>query len=155
MEPVLTQARPPLTDAERQFHIEEYKSLRSEILQNAKAQSDLFVYTLLAVGGMLSWLLTHKADLLAYGPVLAKAAMFIPFLVTALAFFWVRHYNSIIIEIGKYNLSAERRIAAAELGWETFIASDAERDFRRHPARSMLIGWSALMVAGVVLAVLA
>lgn len=48
-----------MTDNERKYHVEEYKSPRTEMLAFVKFQFNSFIYALVADGDIVTWPLTH------------------------------------------------------------------------------------------------
>jgi hypothetical protein len=149
-----TPAFPPLTEAERAFHLEEYKGLRAEIAYEKKVFIDFFVYAVVASAAVSTWLFTHKAELGPYGAIVSRAAAAIPLAATLLAFYiaWSTSRN-LIGALGRYCALLERRIAASGLGWETFLRQPSERVVATVPRR-MLTGWASLIAADLVVLIL-
>jgi hypothetical protein len=146
----------PLTPSQVTFHIEEYKALRAEIMAQGKSTLDVYLYAVLASGGIAAWLLTHRAEILVYGDLAPKVAGLIPLVLVALGFYWSRIFSGIIVTIGRYMRQLEDRLATSGLGWETFLAtSPDERTLGLEVPRRMRTAWIALAVANLSLAVLA
>lgn len=114
---------PELTPPQLQFHLEEYRGLRAEITATIRSQFEAYLYALVANGGIIAWLLANRAQLDTYGYWGLKLAALVPFLVTLLAYCWTLFYGKHIQTAGGYLRKLEERIGAANLGWETFLAS--------------------------------
>jgi hypothetical protein len=159
LEPVLSQPEVPLpvplSEIELRYHLEEFKALRTELQAEKKSFIDFFLYAVVASGGIAAWLFTHQTELAAYGTLITKMAAAIPLAVTAFAFYisWTVT-GSIIGALGRYGRQLEGRVAASGLGWETFLATPAERLSTRVPSK-MLLGWAALMLVNASLIVVA
>lgn len=103
---------PVLTEAQLQYHLEEYKALRAEVNVGIRGQFDAYLYALVANGGIMAWLLTHKADLVVYGGTGQKLAALVPALVTVLAWIWTLFFGWHMGTIGAYARRLEERVAA-------------------------------------------
>jgi hypothetical protein len=149
-------AAAPPTAAELQYHLEEYKALRAEIAVAIRAQFDAYLYALVANGGIMAWLLTHKAELMAYGLAGQKLAALVPVAVTLLAWVWTLFLGWHLHVIAAYLRRLETRIAASALGWETFLAQAARGAADTPRPRRMLLAnlmWVLLLVGGIAFAV--
>lgn len=137
-----------LTPAQLQFHLEEYKALRTEVAGNIRAQFDAYLYALVANGGIVTWLLTHRQDTLAFGLWGERAAALVPLLVTALAYVWTIFYGRQVEIIGSYARRLEQRVGADGLGWESFLASAAGAGTASRGARRMRLAWLLWVLLG-------
>ena len=154
MEPVLTDGKVEPTEAALRYHLEEYKAMRSEIATFGKQQFDLYIYALIANGGIATWLLTNKAEVLAYGPFAVKVAGLILLLVTGLAWYRSTMFATVVRSIGRYVRKLEANIAMPGMGWESFHAGPEERRLgARLPMREAL-GWALLAVADIAFVIL-
>jgi hypothetical protein len=147
MEPVLTNGTTTPTETQLRFHLEEYKAMRSEIAGFTKLGFDFYIYALIANGGIAAWLLTNKAQILAYGSFAMKIAAVIPLLVTGLAWHRSTMFAIIVRSIGRYLHKIEAQIAMAGMGWETFLIDPAERRLGSSLPGREAIGWALLAIA--------
>jgi hypothetical protein len=159
LEPVLTGSKDgavklELTPQQLQYHLEEYKALRAEVLAHEKSSVDVYLYAVVASGGIAAWLLTHRTELLLYGVYAVKGAAVIPFFVAVMAFSWSRVFNSIIGNVARYGREVEQRLAAPGLGWETFLSAGADIGAHAIPRRQRL-RWLALLAANALLVIVA
>jgi len=107
-----------MTD-EQIFRLEEYKALRSEILEQIKEAYVLEKYALAGVLASLTWLLTNATD---YSGSVRIAAWILPlsFVVLALLRSW--GLLSRMMGIAKHLKNIE--LEYTERGWETFLRRD-------------------------------
>lgn len=144
----------PLESGQLQFHLEEYKSLRAEIAANIKAGFDAYLYALVSNGGIMAWLLTHRADLLTYDPVVQRFAGMVPLLVTILAAILTSFHIRNMQRIAGYLTRLERRIGAADLGWEGFHIETHDRTMGMRLPRAMALFWPLLVLGDIAFAAL-
>ncbi len=144
----------PLSAAEIQFHLEEYKSLRAEIAANIKAAFDAYLYALVSNGGIAAWLLTHKTDIASYGVLGRMTASGLPLFVTVLALILTQFHIRNMGHAAAYLQRLENRIGAAGLGWEGFHVETHERILGLRFPSAMAVFWFLLIVGDIFFAVM-
>ena len=115
----------------RQFHLEEYKQLRSEITGLLSRIELLFRYSLLVVATVFAWLLVNSLSVLPPDPGVIcvrqpRSLLFfgwlIPPLFVAGAGRMAQITNVRVTEIGEYLLKLESALGSDLLGWERHLA---------------------------------
>ncbi len=144
----------PLSPTQLQFHLEEYKSLRAEIAANTKAAFDAYLYALVSNGGIAAWLLTHRADLTAFPPLIQHVAAAVPLMVTLLALVLTMFHARNIALVAEYLQALEKRVAGSGLGWEGFVGARADFVLGVKFPRRMALNWLLLVGGGVAFAAL-
>lgn len=144
----------PLEPGQLQFHLEEYKSLRAEIAANIKAGFDAYLYALVSNGAIIAWLLTHRADLMSYSLLVQRFAAIVPLMVTILAAILTGFHIRNMQRIAGYLTRLERRIGAADLGWEGYHIETHDRTLGMRLPRAMALFWPLLVLGDIAFAVL-
>lgn len=91
-----------MTEDQFTFHLEEYRSMRTEQMFHIKILYDMFLWATLASGAIAAWLLTNSGTIGQLGAFHARAAWFIPLFVAALACMGFFHYVAVIMNTGAY-----------------------------------------------------
>lgn len=122
---------PPESDAAKrreltkEFHLEEWKSLREEIAVNMKELRDTERNVVLVCFGLWVWILqAHNCD---YAPALILAP------ISVLLGRWRYHALGMsILNIGKYLRQIENEFGQTELGWERCFRGSDEKNPLQH-----------------------
>jgi hypothetical protein len=110
-----------------QFHLEEFRQLRAEVLLRSRIQIQLEVFTVAAVG-LLFWFLATNNQILSERPVAARVlAWWSPLLLILAGYVWWRSYVLRNYRIGAYLWQLEERFAAEGLGWEHYLPPGSKR----------------------------
>ena len=121
-----------MTESESEFHVEEYKELRKEVLDKITKAETMLQYGVVISAAVFSWLATHEAAAQAAALQTTKAglvlnplsrlAWWIPFAATVvIGMIGLAQYIR-IKEMGKYLKLLESALGNSELGWEKFLA---------------------------------
>lgn len=130
----------------KDFHIEEYHSLRNEIIENVRQLGELNKFLFIAVSVAVGWLLSQSGKL---DPVTSFIGAWIPLFITM--WFWTYKRNVIgaINSIGTYIKKLEEEFGQDGLGWERSKDADLEPAsvFRKSKRFYMLIQVMAVIFA--------
>ncbi len=132
-------------DEAQNFHIEEYRALRAEMLYLFKEVNDAFRFYLTGISAIIAWLLTlpppRPDDIW-----LRAASAWIPFVLVIIMAVSTARSAANIRNIGHYLLRLEERYAEPDLGWER---AGERRDFRHKMRFSVFFGYitTGLLVA--------
>lgn len=137
-----------------QFHIAEHNTLRAELFEHIKFSRTNFQYALVTTGGVFAWLATqdhldpHKESLL-------QMAWFMPPALSVL--FWLLSFAALlrIAEIARYLMRVEERLAWSEFGWQKQFMSGQRRVNPFDFTWLYLVGWIALTVGTLFVALYA
>ena len=80
-----TEAVAPSTSSQSFVPVEKHTLPRKASGAIARYRLEVLLWALVASGGMIAWLLAHRAEGLAYGPFAAKAAIILPVLFPGLS----------------------------------------------------------------------
>jgi hypothetical protein len=119
-----------VTDSQFQFHLEEYKQIRSEVIGLLGRIEQLFRYSIVVAASVTAWLLTSTLgatapsdacvkiprDFAAYGWLIAPAFVLVAGLMAGVTLLRVT-------QMGRYLRTLERTLGRRHIGWENFMAS--------------------------------
>jgi hypothetical protein len=136
-----------------QFKLEEFKCLRTEIMDHITAQRHLELACIVAMAAMYSFLLANKADV-PWWPWLIPVA----FPLFCLARTWA--YTMHVIIIAEYLLKVEESIAPKIGFWETFLRDKRMRRPRRDYRFSLMsytfiLSYVVLLAGAIIVSVVA
>ena len=131
----------------RDFHFEEYKALRAEILAVMQRIHNYSFYGLLAIGASMAWIGNTASGIDELGwcvklpPTLVATAALLPIslLVLLIAFYGVAVIQ--LNQLAKYIKSIETRFGDPKLGWEHFLSHERQRQLVVH-----LIFWGSIFI---------
>ena len=114
----------PMTNEQRQYHLEEYKCLKNEIAESFKESFQVVVFSVTANAAIIAFVSSHS-DLAGHGAFrfLYAIPLFVAFVSYAL--YLLRRRS--ISRIAQYLYRLENAFAAKDLGWERFYAGDIDR----------------------------
>jgi hypothetical protein len=107
-------------DRQFNFHLEEFKLLKEEILQQQRIRLQLEIFTISAAGLIASFLMAHKQVI---ETARAEIGWFAPLLVLYFGLIWSRSHVQRSSEIGSYLARVEARFGLSDLGWERTVAA--------------------------------
>jgi hypothetical protein len=119
---------PPITGDARNFHLEEYKQLRTEVTGLLARIELLFRYSMVVAATIFAWLVSNSLGVLASLQVCLKlpkellwfAWLMPPIFVASAGFMaWVTHQR--VGNIGDYLKELEIALGQHEYGWESFL----------------------------------
>ena len=134
-----------------QFHLEEFRQLRAEILLRSRIQIQLEAFTVVAVG-LLFWFLATNSQILRERPGAAQIlAWWSPLLIVLAGYVWWRMYVRRNYRIATYVLKLEERFATQGLGWEHFLLETSKRHGGRRRRIPMVRNffWIALAILSI------
>lgn len=137
--------------AESEFHLAEYSALRDEILDKSRFIDQSWRLMIVAVAGILAWVLTtgQSAD-----SIVRIAASWLP-AAMSLFFHWHRNENIVAIRrLASYVHTLEERFADDGLGWERRRSGGADLANQPSSYRSTSILMKTTVVFTVLFAVL-
>jgi len=105
------------------FHIEEYKALREEILQNDQSKNQIELLTFASCGLIYWFNISSRSNLSSLENLVL---WFMPTFLIMVGYVWSRSYVERSKQIGKYINAIEHNMAENKLGWENFL--QRERD---------------------------
>jgi hypothetical protein len=109
-----------MNESQTDFHIEEYKSLRDEILLYTRREALVVFYVVLVNGGVLSWVLSSLNSGSQFnGPVVVGSL--VPIFFTLVGWRYYRVNDNATERIAAYLLKLEDALAAKDYGWEHSI----------------------------------
>jgi hypothetical protein len=122
-----------MTNEQRQYHLAEYKSLKSEIAEAFKESFQVVVFSVTANAAIVTFVTSHS-DLVGHGSF--RFVSVIPLFVAVVSYALYLLRRRSINRIAKYLYKLEAVFSAKGLGWERFYASDihARPWFVRTPA---------------------
>jgi hypothetical protein len=133
-----------------EFHLEEFKQIRTEVTALITKTEALLQYTVVIAAGVFSWLATQALGQQANGALCSKLpiegpltlhAWFIPLAAVIVVGFLGGARFLRVKEMGKYLQSLEDALGNAGLGWEKFLA-------KRLPTVSIvtILAWVVLLL---------
>lgn len=141
-----------VTEEQLRFHLEEYKSIRSEIAYTLKLIYDFFIWGTLASGAIAAWLLTNAEQIEALGDVHRRIAWFIPLFVAGLACAGFYHFTQVIRILGDYSKKLEDLLSVPGFGWEAFGQSNPKTHIWAMSRFKYGIAWSVILLGDLALA---
>ena len=145
----------------KEFHTEEYKQIRSEVVGLVEKVDQYFRYTVLVPTGAYSWLIatsfgTHS---LPVTPTIGTSCLKVPLALAILAWLIpplfvlacgliVQAFGTRISQMGEYLLQLENALGAQNLGWEKYNFLLAP-DLTKSRKRTWTIILSACTVASI------
>ncbi|MGE8153243.1 hypothetical protein ACQKP5_18600 [Pseudomonas vancouverensis] len=110
-----------MSDEQREFHLEEFKQLKSEISSLLARVETLFKYGLIGSAAVYTWFLTQfgLADSGLSSEVLLLGFLIPPVLVFFFGLLALSTYSH-VSRMGKYLKKIERELGAEHLGWEQY-----------------------------------
>lgn len=138
------------SENEINFHLEEFKSLRSEIEARLKDSLMFAQYCLLGSAGVIAWLATTDPNKIT--PALFQAAWWIPFILCLFGSLRAYAMLSRIMEIAEYIRVIEKAFASKEIrGWEHFLERKRRSAKSNVLAGVSIVFWAAATVgAGLI-----
>jgi len=101
---------------EREFHFEEYKQLKIEILEVKRQAENMFKYSVVIAALVLTWLTTNTVD-----SSYVKIVWWIPTVTTVCCGLLGFMYYMRVRTFGEYIQKLEAELGHNELGWEKFL----------------------------------
>jgi hypothetical protein len=137
-----------LSTDQREFHLEEFRKLREEVIDGLTKGEDLFKNGVVIAAAVLAWLATERivlpgaaaGSVMAYGWWVPVATTLCTGVVGAARFLRVQ-------QMGKYLLMLEKTLGSSALGWQEF-------HFKQRPilAGSYCVSWAVLLGGTLALA---
>ena len=141
------------TDSPNSFHLQEYVSLRANILSLVDQVNQVEKYVVIGTAVVYSWLAIHNAE---GGSLSHNMFWFLPLFFTILGSLKVYMLKNGILKIGRYIHRLEEVCGLAELGWEHFRAADLGKEGRA--SQSYLVFsyafWGTLYLSNLVVPML-
>jgi hypothetical protein len=110
-----------ITSEQRQYHIEEYKTLKNELAEAFKEGFQIVVFSVTANAAVFTFISGH--------PEVAKGGLFylvssLPLFITLISYALFLLRRRSITRITRYLYEIETIFAADKLGWERYYARD-------------------------------
>jgi hypothetical protein len=137
----------PATEARYTFHLEEYKSLRDEILKRSTDQrvNERFVYV--ANAASYAFLINLFKETAPNIRSLSFIGWWIPFMISCAGFFKWRSETKSIENIARYIQFLEQYFGPVNLGWETHLAGKTDSKGSLWKKRSPIL-YGVLIILG-------
>ena len=118
-----------MTNGQAEFHFEEYKQIRAEVIGLLGRIEQLFRYSILVSASVTAWLLTSTLgaysantacvkiprDFAAYGWLISPAFVLVAGLMAGVTMLRV-------VQMGRYLRMLEHQLGRRHIGWESFMA---------------------------------
>ena len=115
-----------VVEGRREFHLEEYKALRAEVLSQSQKYTQTKFLLLAALGAIYSWSYSnlfsitggqfcHRTDMRS-----TIAVVSVPPLICVLVMFEARYHRRFFLRVSKYIRKLEEYLGEPRLGWEGF-----------------------------------
>lgn len=114
-----------------QFHLEEYKSLRSEVLETVKEIPSVERLSLLMYGAIWTWYFTKAPNI---DPTVSRYFIFLPLVISALFFLRINALKAKLKVLGAYLKDIETELGSDNLGWEAHLDARGNNIFSRFGA---------------------
>ena len=121
--------------AQKEFHLEEYKSLRKQLELTLEEIATLARYSVFASAAVLSWLLSIKLP--PVDPMLFRWAWWIPFAICSFAGFRVMALGLHIGQFARYIRQLE--VAFQTQGWEYFLECQRKKNPIKAPSLTYVV----------------
>ena len=121
--PVEPGSQPRDPEDEREFHLEEYRQLRAEILFRSRVHTQLEVFTVMAVA-LIFWFAATSEGTLRDRPEARFLIWWSPVFIIFTGFILSRSFVKTNYRIGAYLKRIEKRFAMDGQGWEHSLQPD-------------------------------
>lgn len=111
-----------------QFHLEEFKLLRTEVLETIKEIPSIERLSLLMTGAIWAWIFTNTEHI---DKSMSVYFAFIPFVISTLFLLRVSALKAKIKTLGGYLKKLESEYGKENLGWEAYLESRGSEIFSR------------------------
>ncbi len=133
----------------KEFHLEEWKSLREEIAANGKETLDTERNVVIATFAVWLWVLTQRDC--AYWP-----ALLLPPVTVALGMWRCQALGDAMWDIGQYLRKIEKTYGLPALGWESHFRGERGENPRQHRVgMTRKVFWRILLATSVIISVVA
>ena len=102
----------------REFHLEEYRLLKSEVAEVKRQAENMFKYSVVIAASIVAWLSTNKVDV-GY----STFAWWVPTITTVGCGLLGFMYYMRVQTFGEYLRKLESRLGDNELGWEKILST--------------------------------
>lgn len=149
----------PMSDEEREFHLEEFKQIRSELETAITFTESLLKYAVVIIAAAYSWMVNEILDSISPDELCLASSLevllilfplWLPVVSVSVLAFFAKAYSSRIKQLGEYLLNLEDTLGSKKLGWEKFLENAERGDI----AKFHKLAWKILLIVTVIVALI-